>query len=148
MADTERLEAVEVGTVRPLRSQVLRRGGPPEASVLPLDEDPRSRHLALFVDGEVVAVGSVLPEAPPWSPDRHDAWRVRGMATKEGLRSRGHGEKVLCGLIDYAASVGGRIVWCDARLLAVPFYERQGFGATGEVFVKEGVDHLAMWREL
>ncbi|HLJ08112.1 MAG TPA: GNAT family N-acetyltransferase [Acidimicrobiia bacterium] len=148
MADTERLEAVEVATVRPLRSEVLRRGGPPEASVLPFDEDPRSRHLALLVDGEVVAVGSVLPEPPPWSPDRRDAWRVRGMATKEGLRSLGHGEKVLRGLIDYAASAGGRIVWCDARLAAVPFYGRQGFGATGGVFVKEGVDHLAMWREL
>jgi predicted GNAT family N-acyltransferase len=148
MADTERLEAVEVGAVRPLRSRVLRRGGPPEASVLPFDEDPRSRHLALLVDGEVVAVGSVLPEPPPWSPEHPHAWRVRGMATKEGLRSRGHGQKVLRGLIDYAASAGGEIIWCDARLAAVPFYERQGFAATGAVFVNEGVDHLAMWREL
>ena len=70
------------------------------------------------------------------------------MATKAGLRSRGYGDRVLRGLLDYVASAGGTLVWCDARIPAVPFYERFGFGTVGEVFVREGVEHRAMWREL
>jgi predicted GNAT family N-acyltransferase len=148
VVDAERLEVVDVSAVRPLRGEVLRQGGPPETSVLPHDDDARSRHLALSIDGEVVAVGSVLPEPPPWSPEAAGAWRIRGMATKPGLRSRGYGGQVLRGLLDYATSAGGGLVWCDARLPAVPFYERNGFAAVGEVFVREGVGHRSMWRRL
>lgn len=144
MTDSARLEAVDAVTVRPLRSEVLRRGGPPEASVMALDDDPRSRHLALWVGGAVVAVGSVVPEPPPWSEGAEGAWRIRGMATKEGVRSHGYGTRVLRGLLDYAVAAGGTILWCDARLPAVPFYERLGFRACGEVFVREGVQHRSM----
>lgn len=113
-----------------------------------LDDDPRSRHLALSIDGRVVAVGSVLPEPPPWSEERQGAWRIRGMATKEGSRSLGYGGLVLRGLLEYAVSAGATLIWCDARLPAVPFYERLGFSTVGEVFVREGVEHRSMEREL
>jgi predicted GNAT family N-acyltransferase len=117
-------------------------------SVLPFDEDPRSRHLAVVVDGRVVSVGSLLPEAPPSAPERADAWRIRGMATAAGLRGRGYGTQVLSALLELAARSGGRLVWCNARTAARPFYERAGFSATGEPFVAEGVEHIVMWRPL
>ncbi len=143
-----RPRAVEVEVVRPLRGEVLRAGRPPEASVLPADEDPRSHHLAVEVDGRVVSVGSVLPLPPPWAPERTDAWRIRGMATRDGQRGRGHGGQILLGLLEAVTAAGGHLVWCEARVGAVRFYERAGFATVGERFVAEGVEHIAMWREI
>jgi predicted GNAT family N-acyltransferase len=134
--------------VRPLRAEVLRPGRPVQDSVLPFDEDPRSRHLAVVVDGRVVSVGSLLPEAPPCAPERTDAWRIRGMATAAGVRGRGYGAQVLSTLLELAARSGGRLVWCNARATARSFYERAGFTATGEPFIAEGVEHIVMWRPL
>jgi predicted GNAT family N-acyltransferase len=55
---------------------------------------------------------------------------------------------VLDGLIEHARAGGGGIVWCSARLGAVAFYRRATFVAHGQPFSVEGVDHIAMWREL
>ncbi len=139
---------VEVSVVRELRGEVLRAGRPPEASVMPDDDHPLSRHVGVYVDGELVSVGSVLPQVPPWAPDRAPGWRIRGMATREGHRGLGLGNTVLSDLIDYARSMGGTVIWCHARIGARRFYARAGFVPRGEVFVAEGVEHIIMWRPL
>jgi predicted GNAT family N-acyltransferase len=116
--------------------------------VFPLDDHPAAGHVAIRLGGEVVAVGSVMPIAPPWAPGRTDAWRVRGMATTEGQRNRGLGAEVLGALLDHVRRADGHLVWCEARTGAVPLYERAGFRAVGERFVAEGAEHIRMWREL
>ena len=139
---------VDVSVVRPLRGEVLRAGRPPEASVLPGDDHPLARHVAVSVGGQVVSVGSVLPEPPPWDLGRQAAWRIRGMATRDGHRGRGLGHEVLTDLIDHARARGGAVIWCSARTPARGFYARSGFVPVGEAFVTEGVDHVHMWRDL
>ena len=139
---------VEVTLVRPLRMEVLRQGRPPETSVLPGDDHPLARHVAAFVDGEIVSVGTVFPSAAPWKPERGDAWRVRGMATRDGLRGRRLGHLVLGALIGHAAANGGRFIWCEARIGATRFYARDGFAGEGDPFILEEIDHFHMWRDL
>ena len=151
---------VPVALVRPLRQVVLRPGRPVEESEYPGDDHPLARHVAarLGHHGEVVSVGSLLPEAPPWPvpglPDEArsgggDARRIRGMATREGLRGRGWGRLVLDQLLEAAAAQGAMVVWCNARTGAVPFYRRAGFAAVGEPFDLAGIgEHLAMVRTL
>jgi hypothetical protein len=42
---------------------------------------------------------------------------------------------------------GGRYLWCNARLVAVPFYERLGLEAVGPEFDIPGIGpHYVMWR--
>jgi GNAT superfamily N-acetyltransferase len=142
------VEFVEPGQVRPLRGAVLRPGRPPEASVLPGDDHPLSRHAAIIVDGAPVSVGSILPEAPPWEPELQGAWRLRGMATRDGMRSGGLGSAVLGALLEHARRQDGRFIWCAARVGAQPFYERFGFSTRGDRFMTEGVEHIHMWRNL
>jgi predicted GNAT family N-acyltransferase len=139
---------VEVALVRPLRGEVLRPGRPAESSVMPGDDHPLSRHAAATVDGVAVAVGTILPEAPPWDPDLDSSWRLRGMATRDGLRGGGLGSAVLAALLEHARREHGRLVWCNARIRAQPFYERFGFAPRGEHFMTEGVEHVQMWRDL
>jgi GNAT superfamily N-acetyltransferase len=122
---------------------VLRPGQPPSATVWPGDDDPRAGHVALrdAGSGEIVAVGSVLPEGA--------GWRVRGMATAPGARGRGLGARVLAELLDHARAQGAALVWCNARIGALSLYERAGFDAVGEPFEEPGIGpHRRMELEL
>lgn len=142
------IDFVPVEAVRPLRLAVLRPGEPAEEAALPGDDHPLARHAAAIVERRVVAVGSILPDPPPWDETRPDSWRIRGMATDPSYRDRGLGGAVLQALLDYAVGAGGRFVWCNARVRARPFYERLGFVGRGETFLSRGVEHVAMWRDL
>jgi predicted GNAT family N-acyltransferase len=115
---------------------------------MPLDDHPLAYHVAIYLQGEVVSVGSVLPDPAPWLPERSDAWRVRGMATREPHRGRRFGHAVLSDLIEYAGRHGGSLIWCNARTRARGFYERAGFVTRGEFFLTEGIEHIEMWREV
>jgi GNAT superfamily N-acetyltransferase len=140
--------SVDVAVVHPLRMAVLRAGRPPGSSVYAGDDDPFASHVAVFAGDDAVSVGSVFPDTAPWAPERADAWRVRGMATREGLRGRGLGHAVLSALIEHARANGARFMWCEARIGAPRFYARSGFVTEGEPFVMEGIDHVHMWRDL
>ena len=107
------------------------------------------RALKLYDNGyAVVSVGTVFPDTPTWEPGRVEAWRVRGMATRQALRGRRFGQAVLSALIEHARANGGRFLWCEARIGAISFYQRAGFATEGEPFVMEDVEHIHMWRDL
>jgi GNAT superfamily N-acetyltransferase len=143
-----------VAVVRPLRQSVLRPGRPAEESVFPGDDDPRTLHIGagLGPGGEIVAVGTLLAEAPPWPvPDELSVrcWRIRGMATHPEVRGRGIGATVLAELLRRAALGGSALVWCNARVPALSFYARAGFTPVGAPFEAPGIGpHQAMQLQL
>ena len=102
----------------------------------------------------VVAGSSSTLVVPPSTGVRHvatgaaePAWRLRGMATAEPMRSSGVGTAVLAAVVDHVQSNGGGLLWCNARLPAVPFYERNGFTTRGESWVDPDIGpHVAMER--
>ena len=157
------MTVVQVGAevVRPLRASVLRPGQPARESVYQGDDDLLSAHVAVCVaagrvrrglgahagEGDVVAVGTVLLEAPPWETRWDRAWRIRGMATHPDRRRSGLGTLVLAALVDHVAAHGGGLVWCNARVRARALYERAGFEPRGAAFDLPGLGpHLQMWR--
>ena len=159
------VELVAAHIVRPLRRAVLRPGRAEDESAYPADDDPDTAHVAartgrLDDSGpadsspvpstesvEVIAVGTVLREAPPWEPTRSDGWRVRGMATRPDARRRGVGGTILEALLDHVAAQGGGLVWCNARVAALRLYQRAGFAIRGPEFDLPGIGpHHHMWR--
>ena len=147
------VELVDAQVVRPLRRAVLRPDQPPEASVYPGDDDPRSAHVAvrllLGVTGDVVAVGTVLPCPAPWAPRHVNGWRIRGMATRPDSRGGGLGRSVLDALLRHVGAHGGGLVWCNARVPARRLYTGAGFATRGEVFDIPGIGpHIVMGRTL
>jgi GNAT superfamily N-acetyltransferase len=118
---------VPAEATRPLRQQVLRPHQTLDALAAEDARDPGGSWFAAFgADGEVVATG-ILSR-------REEGWQVRGMAVAPGHRGRGLGSAVLATLLDVAASRGGGLVWCNARVPARRLYERAGFEAVGDVF--------------
>jgi ribosomal protein S18 acetylase RimI-like enzyme len=148
------VEFVPAWTTWPLRQEVLRPGRAVRDCVYPGEDDRRVAHAAalrrdMASGGDIVvlAVGVVMPEAPPWDAGRPRSWRVRGMATSPEMRGRGLGGLVLDLLVGHVTAHGGDLVWCNARTPALSLYERAGFGPRGEVFeLPEIGPHLVMWR--
>jgi ribosomal protein S18 acetylase RimI-like enzyme len=96
-----------------------------------------------FEDGELIAVGFVMPDGEP------GAWRIRGMATVPAARGRGAGTAVLDALIAHARAQGASRIWCNARLPARSLYERAGMRVVSERFeLPEIGPHHVMERRL
>ena len=94
-----------------------------------------------FEGDELVSVGLVGREGDP------GAWRVRGMATAPHARGRGAGAAVLDALVLHAADQGATSVWCNARVRAIPLYERAGFIVVSDVFEPPDIGpHVRMER--
>jgi predicted GNAT family N-acyltransferase len=139
--DVEQVPAV---LVLPLRQKVLR----PHQTVdqVSFDGDAMGTHFAAFDSSSaIVGVVSLIVE-PPDAIGRR-SWRLRGMATVPALQRQGVGRALMSGLLDFVARSGGGLLWCNARLHAVGFYERFGFLLTGGAFEEAGIGpHVRMAR--
>lgn len=73
------------------------------------------------------------------------AERVAVLADQRGT---GLGLRLMHTLEDAARSRGYSAVHLHAQMPVVPFYERLGYVAEGEVFEEAGIEHLAMCKAL
>lgn len=144
--------------VRPLRQAVLRPHQDLDEVGFAGDDRPDAAHFCAEDGlGEVIGVASVWEEPPPWprpvplepppSGGLERSWRLRGMATAPGWRGQGVGSALLVAVVAHSAANGGGLLWCNARLGAVGFYERHGLRAIGEQWEEPVIGpHVAMWR--
>jgi predicted GNAT family N-acyltransferase len=110
------------------------------------DEDPATFHLAArTAAGDVVGVVRFSPAPCPWRPEVRAPWQLRGMATDPAVRGTGAGRALVVDGLARVAARGGDLVWCDARVPAVGFYERMGFTVVSDPFEKPSLGpHLGM----
>jgi uncharacterized protein (TIGR02453 family) len=117
---------IPLAQTRALRQAVLR----PHQTVeeLARHEPEHAVAFGAFDGEELVAVGLIGPQGEP------GAWRIRGMATAPEARGRGTGTAVLDALVRHAFAHGAASVWCNARVRAIPLYERAGLRVVSDVF--------------
>ncbi len=132
------ISRVSASEVYPIRQQVLRPDQPPESAVYPRDELESTYHIGVFEEGSLVGIVSLYPEGPE-GYEMDNAWRVRGMAVLPEHHGRGFGSKLLQACMAYAAAHGGKALWCNARVMARPFYELRGLSIDGEEFDIPGI---------
>ena len=99
--------------------------------------DPDCLHAAAISAGEVIGTGRLLADG-----------RIGRMAVLRGWRHAGVGSCILEVLIESARQRGDTEVRLASQLDAVGFYQRQGFVASGEVFMDAGIPHRTMRLEL
>jgi GNAT superfamily N-acetyltransferase len=133
-----------------LRQSVLRPHLSMDETRYDADGGPDAVHFCAEDEtGRVVSVATVLREAPPWRAGVTNGWRVRGMATASGWRGRGAGSAILSAVFAHIGASGGGLVWCNARLSAVNFYERAGMTTTGELWEEPVIGpHIAMFTNI
>jgi predicted GNAT family N-acyltransferase len=132
-----RAEVVPVERVLPVRAAILRPGRPIDDARF--DGDDVGAHWALLDGDDVVAVLSLMPHGHPAHP--HHRTQLRGMAAARPGAGAG------AALLTAVQRSEARPMWCNARLLAVPFYQRLGWVIVSDAFdiVGIGPHHRMTW---
>lgn len=120
----------ELSELLPLRRRVLRPGFDVRAS--DYDSSPGIRHVVAVDGTEVVGCATVYPCG---FEDEPAAWQLRGMAVAPEVQGTGVGARVLLGAIDIIREAGAPLLWANARVTALGFYERLGFEVVGEEYL-------------
>jgi hypothetical protein len=140
IADTENRLAicrVSIDVIVDLRHRMLRAGLPKESANFPGDNDASTWHVGLFhpytngANAPVVTCASFMLNSYKEQP----AWQLRGMCTEAAHQSKGFGGQLLsCVESAILKSSPVRLFWCNARVPAIPFYQRQGWTVDSDEF--------------
>ena len=98
-----------------------------------MDEDADGYHFAAFVDNYIMGVVSLFR--------KDDSFQFRKLAVDASVQNQGIGSSLLNYITDFAKNEGGKTLWCNARVTAIPFYIKHGFEHTGKLFAKNGFDY-------
>ena len=94
----------------------------------PLDDSPGAWHLGVVdAGGAVVGISSYYRVPCPSRPGVEPAVQLQFMAVAPVLQRHGAGSAILAEALRRLRREGIRLVWADARDVAIPFYERFGF---------------------
>jgi GNAT superfamily N-acetyltransferase len=138
MSATIEIRRVGVEKILDLRHRILRAGLPPESARFEGDEAETTLHLAAFMvessdpatNGAVGCLSLMLN-----SFQSEPAWQLRGMAVDEAQQRSGLGRKLLTHAEEAVASASTvGLLWCNARVPASGFYQKQGWTIVSEVF--------------
>ncbi len=135
-----------LGEIVALRHRELRAGLPRTSAAFDGDDEPATIHTGAFDGDDVVGCASWM--CRPYDGAR--AYQLRGMATRADRVGGGIGRAVLrFGEHEVATTTGIHLLWCNARVPAVAFYERLGWRVVSEPFdVPTAGPHRVMRRDL
>lgn len=128
------VERVSAQAVLPVRQAVLWPDRPAEFSRVA--EDAEGWHFGVYADGQLACVASLFVS--------DGDVRLRKFATLPEWQRQGLGSAMLRHCLDVSRQAGAQMLWCDARLDAVPFYRRCGLCEEGMPFVRDGQGFVRM----
>ncbi len=113
------------------------------------DDEDISFHLGAFVGGKLVSVASFYYDRNPLFPDLHQ-YRLRGMATLQEFQNTGLSSELLKMAFPIIKQNFCTLLWCDARVSAIGFYEKVGFTKlSGDIFEIEDIgQHTLMMKSI
>src|SRR5690554_410126 len=131
-----------------IRQEVLRPDRPLDTCHFLGDELSSTFHLGAFYQEKLVGIISVFENNNKLFKQENQ-YQIRGMALLPDYQKYGLGKK----LIEYAEKLlkenNVSLAWCNAREIAVKFYEKSGYKIIGEAFDIPDVGiHWVMYNEL
>lgn len=135
---------IQASETLPLRQAILREGLPKEQSIFAGDDEPTTFHVGTFEEAgsQPLAIATMMLQDDPRCHSTEEdgpvstgsCYRLRGMAVAKSHQRSGLGTVALVFAEKEAIKRGAKIVWCNAREPAVPFYLRNGYESVGELF--------------
>ena len=147
-ADAVKIQLINASDTYPLRKSILRNQLP-----LPVafsgDMDPSTFHLGAIKRGERKTVG-VATFVVNSLPELTGAQcQLRGMAISETRQGAGIGTLLLLEGLRLLQNISCKYIWCNARVIAVEFYKKQGFEILGTSFeIKYIGTHYTMFKKI
>lgn len=113
------------------------------------DDDDISFHLGAFEDSKLVSVASFFYDRNTLFKDQHQ-YQLRGMATLPEFQGRGLSSELLNMAFPIIKQNFCTLLWCNARITAIGYYEKVGFKKYDEnVFEIEGIGpHVLMYKNI
>jgi GNAT superfamily N-acetyltransferase len=120
----------------------------PEVCVIDIDEREDAFHVGVFADERLISIGSFFAMESPRLAIQPQ-YRLRAMATDAEFRRLHAGDTLIQFALQELGLRGVVVLWCDARLVAVPFYEQLGFKKFDDVYEVPLIGpHHFMWKEV
>jgi predicted GNAT family N-acyltransferase len=143
MIEIKKIEASETFAIR---LEVLRKNIP-----LPFefngDFDKDTFHLGAFKDEKLIAVSSFMKASNSNFDGKQ--FQLRGMATLEEYQGVGAGKLMMQKAFEILKELNTACLWCNARVIAVPFYKKLGLEIFADKFeIKYVGDHFVMFKYL
>ncbi|MFC6097010.1 GNAT family N-acetyltransferase [Flavobacterium qiangtangense] len=105
-----------------------------------------TRHFGLFIDDELAGVASLFKSNSDLFQEK-EQFQLRGMAVLEKFQKKGIGESLVKYAEENAKSRSGKLIWFNAREVAVRFYEKMGYQIIGEPFdIGDIGKHFVMYK--
>ncbi len=102
--------------------------------------DSTAVHFGAFYDNKIIGTGRVAVI--------DEQGKIGRLAVLKQYRGLGIGMTLINTIIDYCKERGLSQVYLGAQLQAIPFYEKVGFRAEGDIFDDAGIPHRIMRKKL
>ena len=89
-------------------------------------------HLGAFSKGKLIAVSSFMKASH--KQFKGSQYQLRGMGTLEAFQGFGAGKLMMEHAFKLLKDLKIDCLWCNARVIAVPFYEKLGMKTVGEQY--------------
>jgi len=140
----KQIEAIETFSVR---HPVLRGGKPIESCHFDGDDLETTIHFGLFLENNIIGVISLFENINPlFTPEKQ--FQIRGMAVLENHQKKGFGADLVNYAENYIKEQNGELIWFNARINAVRFYEKLGYKIIGNAFeIGDIGTHYVLFKE-
>ena len=97
-----------------------------EDCVIDIDNREDAIHIGAFENDQLISVCSLF-ELSSQRINQAKQYRLRAMATHPNFRGMNAGKRVVQFALELTRNKGFDVLWCDARQVALGFYEKMGF---------------------
>ncbi|XMO88452.1 GNAT family N-acetyltransferase [Algibacter sp. AS12] len=116
--------------------------------MLPSDDLKTSFHFGLFTNNNLIGVCSFFKNSNPNVPSTNQ-YQLRGMAILKTYQGQGFGKVILRHGEKFLGKKNIKMIWCNAREVAVPFYQNNNYMPIGNAFnIKDIGLHYVMYKIL
>ena len=126
-----------------LRYDILRKPLDMEYTIEELTKEYKDLHLAIYNENAQMLGVCVLSQG-----ENENIAIMRQVAVKENMQGKGVGAKLIAAFEAKCRQLGIKKIQLAARQTAVPFYKKFNYENKGEGYVKIGIQHQDMFKNL
>jgi GNAT superfamily N-acetyltransferase len=130
-----------------VRHPVLRAGKPIESCIFDGDDLETTLHFGLYLAQELVGIISLFKKSNSIFKEENQ-YQIRGMAVLQNQQKKDFGKALILYSEAYCKNQNVNLIWFNARVEAVGFYEKMGYQKIGNTFEIPDVGvHILMFKK-
>ncbi len=142
------LKKIDAETTIPIRQKILRAGKPEKTCWFDGDMLDSTFHIGLYIENVLAGIVSVYEKKSMLFSDEIQ-FQIRGMAVSQDFQNRGFGYQLIVFAENELKLLNCNLIWFNARISAVGFYEKMNYIPIGTSFIIENVgEHVVMFKKI